>query len=910
MKNAKHAICVNEEVRENTEGAEKTTVVPFDRLPVNNEFFGRPNKASPYHTKRAELMRQTSIAELPRDKLDAAILKLVQKGQFGVDPKGYKGVFEHNCLSLAAAQTYADLDLKVIDLHGIQEDGKQTGPQKSCKIPRGSKWDERASSNKEQIDDSWVGNGTYPADSAGEEHRYAGQRQPRNVGIVIAKEMFVFDIDGSTGKASFEALVDQHGPLPKTWTCNTGSGGQHFYFSYPDGLDIRNSAGTIAPNIDIRANGGFVVAPPSIHPTGNFYSWADGCAPWECEIAAAPEWLVKAALEATKGRSKQKMKNKKKTAIQSSTHQAAAKSKGFVAHLKSIGDGAGRKGFDTPIHTTACAWFGKYGADADSSPLKVDLVGAILSAPCDNDRAETRYASDSYLDNRIDQAREYIRSQETETLEDDEGDEAHTDIKAPLYDDSLVDGDGICDLEDVPQIEDQIRQGMRNRFTNVIMDGGDTRVFLPTQRGQPLRYWKASALPQYFKNQGVSYLGNDEKWHQINPAELFSYDRERINYVGTCFEPDPTKADDTAFNLWNGFAADPVEGDWSLLNTHMMDNICSGNQTHYNWLMTYLADIFQNPGHKYGSSIAITGEQGTGKSKLFDWVRIGIGAAALKVAARNRLTGNFNGHFDGIILVVAEEAFWSGDKSAAGVLKDYISSDTITIERKGLDIVIRSNYMRFIFISNESWVIPTDDGDARRFFVLKCSNAQKQNTDYFRAIDAQMEAGGLEAMVHDLMHWNPAEHGLTWDALRKPPQTDARSEQAGYGLTGPKARLIDIIREGEITGRLVDGTVFHYTLSNTEETPVLRKHLNAVLSDGKATNGGAGKRLMESVEGILGKDTNQGDSKKKVTYYGDFAGDNQAGEEREREYHAETGRWYNFPALGKLQAQVTAKFGG
>ena len=290
-------------------------------------------------------------------------------------------------------------------------------------------------------------------------------------------------------------------------------------------------------------------------------------------------------------------------------------------------------------------------------------------------------------------------------------------------------------------------------------------------------------------------------------------------------------------------------------------------------------------------------------------MRVGIGAAALKVAARNRLTGNFNGHFDGVILVVAEEAFWSGDKSAAGVLKDYISSDSITIERKGLDIVIRSNYMRFIFISNENWVIPTDDGDARRFFVLKCGNAQKQNTDYFRDIDAQMENGGLEAMVFDLMHWNPMDHGLTWDALRKPPQTEARSEQAGYGLTGPKARLIDIIREGEFTGRLIDGTVFHYSLNGDEETPVLRKHLNAVLNDGKVTNGGAGKRLMESVEGILGKSANRGDSKKKVTYFGDFADDSLDGEERERESHAESGRWYAFPALDDLKKQVNEKFG-
>lgn len=414
MAKAKHATCVNEEVCEKTDISEKGAVVPFDRLPVAG-YFGLPPKASPYHTKRAETMRQKSIGDLPRDKLETAIQALAQKGQFGVNPKGYKGVFEHNCITLAAAQTYAEYGLKVMDLHGIQEDGKQTGPKKSCKIPRGAKWDDRASCDPSTISSFWVGIGSYPPDKKGNEYSYADRRQPRNVGIVMPSGVMVYDVDGPIGKTSRVSQEKEHGPLPQTWTCNTGSGGQHFYFSYPDGNDIRNSASAIAPNIDIRANGGFVVAPPSIHPTGNFYDWADGCAPWECEIAEAPEWLVKTALDAAKSSSKQKKKGKKKTSGQSSSLQTKATGKGFKGCLKSIGDGDGYNGFDTPIYKAACAWFGKHGVDADFSAIKADLTHAILEAPCDNDRAETRYAGDDYLDNRIEQARDYIRSQETTT---------------------------------------------------------------------------------------------------------------------------------------------------------------------------------------------------------------------------------------------------------------------------------------------------------------------------------------------------------------------------------------------------------------------------------------------------------------------------------------------------------------
>lgn len=206
MTKAKRANCASEEVCEKTEGSEKGAIVPFDRLPVNNEFFGRPPKASPYHTKRAELMRQSSIAEMPRDKLNAAIQTLGEEGQFGANPKGYKGVFEHNCLTLTMAQTYADLGLNVVDLHGIQDDGKQTGPQNSCKIPRGSKWEKRASSDAKEINDFWAGNGSYPPDKKGNVYDYADRRQPRNVGIVIPANMLVFDIDGLIGEASRASL--------------------------------------------------------------------------------------------------------------------------------------------------------------------------------------------------------------------------------------------------------------------------------------------------------------------------------------------------------------------------------------------------------------------------------------------------------------------------------------------------------------------------------------------------------------------------------------------------------------------------------------------------------------------------------------------------------------------------------
>ncbi len=78
-------------------------------------------------------------------------------------------------------------------------------------------------------------------------------------------------------------------------TSITGSGGNHWLFK-PDPR-VRNSVGTMGDGLDTRAHGGYVVAPPSIHPNGQPYTWAPGLAPGEVGIAAAPEWLIEMACQ-------------------------------------------------------------------------------------------------------------------------------------------------------------------------------------------------------------------------------------------------------------------------------------------------------------------------------------------------------------------------------------------------------------------------------------------------------------------------------------------------------------------------------------------------------------------------------------------------------------------------------------
>lgn len=114
-----------------------------------------------------------------------------------------------------------------------------------------------------------------------------------NIGIACGKRSGIVVLDVDKEKGGYESLYDlqeRYGKLPDTPVSKTGSGGEHLFFSYPNHTDIRNSAGKLGPGLDIRANGGYVVAPPSIHPNGNRYEWV--VLPSQTPLAAMPEWMI------------------------------------------------------------------------------------------------------------------------------------------------------------------------------------------------------------------------------------------------------------------------------------------------------------------------------------------------------------------------------------------------------------------------------------------------------------------------------------------------------------------------------------------------------------------------------------------------------------------------------------------
>jgi hypothetical protein len=97
---------------------------------------------------------------------------------------------------------------------------------------------------------------------------------------------------GTDGEETLQALEARYGTLSGTVEQITGSGGRHLFFRHPGG-SISNSVGKLGPGVDVRGDGGYVMVPPSIHPSGRPYEWEFSHHPDETPLAPLPPaWVA------------------------------------------------------------------------------------------------------------------------------------------------------------------------------------------------------------------------------------------------------------------------------------------------------------------------------------------------------------------------------------------------------------------------------------------------------------------------------------------------------------------------------------------------------------------------------------------------------------------------------------------
>ncbi len=280
-----------------------------------------------------------------------------------------------------------------------------------------------------------------------------------------------------------------------------------------------------------------------------------------------------------------------------------------------------------------------------------------------------------------------------------------------------------------------------------------------------------TSLTTMYENKTVT-VGNK----RVNPVDLWRTSAHREEYPeGAVFSPALKPVKPGYFNLFQGYAAQPKEGDVSFFLGFIEEIICDGNKHYTKWLLDWVADLFQDPINPKGVAIVLRGGEGIGKGTFANALGYIVGPHFRHITQESQLTGRFNSHFADSSLIFADEMTWGGDKRNRGSLYALVTERFLMIERKNFDAIPMRNLNRMIIASNNSWVVPTNV-DGRRWFVLDCAEHRKGDTAYFKDINAALSQGGYDAILHYFLH-----RKIKSD-LRRAPATKGLTEQKELAL--------------------------------------------------------------------------------------------------------------------------------
>lgn len=370
-----------------------------------------------------------------------------------------------------------------------------------------------------------------------------------------------------------------------------------------------------------------------------------------------------------------------------------------------------------------------------------------------------------------------------------------------------------------------------------------------------------------YGNQKVGiFNGDDDSTTYQELGRYWLKHRDRLSYEGIELVPDgPLVLPGNRLNLWRGWGVEPKQGEYPLIKSHLAKILANGDPLaeRYNW--NWAAWAVQNPGLPAEVALAFRGLKGTGKGLWGHAVRTIFGQHGLYISSPGHLIGQFNGHLESCVFLFADEAFAVDDKKSESVLKALVTEPVMMVERKGIDARQVKNLLHVMMAANQDWVVPAT-GDERRFVVNEVSDARRGDKNYFDALFAERDNGGLEALFYDLLHTDLGE----WHP-RQIYETKALREQKRYSLSGEDEWLEAVLQDGAIPGH--------------EPTNPRRATSQAMMSDAARRF----PRLRYTSE----------------TAFGRFLGNNGCWK-----WRTAGARGWEFPPLSAARSKWEARFGG
>ena len=294
----------------------------------------------------------------------------------------------------------------------------------------------------------------------------------------------------------------------------------------------------------------------------------------------------------------------------------------------------------------------------------------------------------------------------------------------------------------------------------VVERGGKTvilREWYDAQRGRFMHTFlkKNDFAEQHVRAVKLPPEEGSNKTKSMQLGKLWHSNVFRRHYDGLVFSPEGDQGP-RLLNLWRGFAVEPVSDldGWSLLKAHLLENVAQGHLPSYDYILNWLAFGVQKLDRPTGTALVLVGTKGAGKSILIELYGRLFEPHKFVTAISEDIVGRFNGHLEHTLLLGVEEAFAPQNRSADGTLKDLITRAELRLEDKFFSAWAAPNRLRIIMTSNNEHVVSADGND-RRYAVFEVANPHAAAPDlrraYFAAIVRQMDEGGTEAMLGELL---------------------------------------------------------------------------------------------------------------------------------------------------------------
>ena len=270
-------------------------------------------------------------------------------------------------------------------------------------------------------------------------------------------------------------------------------------------------------------------------------------------------------------------------------------------------------------------------------------------------------------------------------------------------------------------------------------------------------------------------------------------------------------------NSWTGWKFKPTKtGRCELFKAFVREVICNEDPVSFNYLWNFIAHIFQFPQERPTVAIILKGDQGTGKGTFFDMLYELLGGYqgyAQQMATTTHLTDKFNGSMiqNSLALFIAELEI-TKSRTAENIIKNLVTDQYIRAERKYHDAQTIKNLVRVFGATNHEHVWNVGNGE-RRLSMFELPSTHAQDREYFKAIRAEMMAGGFGRLFYELME-TEVNKQLVHTAL----QNDAKRRQSLYTRTPAREIAMKFLKNKEIEFKILDerkDTVMYYHASES-----------------------------------------------------------------------------------------------